>query len=157
MVTCVRDTCACTISGYAPHLRAWANHYRLHTFYMQLLRWFFPCGTMFLWCFTQVTWHAQNCPICGNKTDLISAPHFHLKGRGGGVHDNIWLDDDLILLNGSILVVHLRSYNGHNLKSHFENLKRQFMIRHTRSRDALFLCDHVVQTCHSDEDLTIVT
>ena len=32
--------------------------------------------------FTLVMWHAQNCPIGGNKMNLILAPHFLLSEGG---------------------------------------------------------------------------
>ena len=65
----------------------------------------------------QARWHNGKRSINAKRCDLISAPHCHLSERGGGTWQHLsgrWF----VLFNGSILAVYLRSYNGHDLKSH---------------------------------------
>ena len=46
---------------------------------------------------------------------LISSPHFHLSEGGVWQHMS---GQRFVFLNGSIMAVHMRSYNDHDLKRH---------------------------------------
>ena len=98
---------------------------------------------------SQVTWRAQNWPIDRYKMDLMSAPHFHLREGVRGSDLNGW---KFILLNGSSLVVHLRSYNNKDLKCHMR-------IWNVGSRsddwDLAMLSLHTITWCDLDAQMKI--
>ena len=49
------------------------------------------------------------------KNSLISALHFHLSEGGARQH---LIRQQFVLFNGSLLTIHIRSYNNQDLKSH---------------------------------------
>ena len=61
-----------------------------------------------------MTWHVENRLIGGNKTDLTSDPNFQISKEGTSQHLS---GRRFVFLNGSILAIHLRSYNGQDLVS----------------------------------------